>query len=67
MTIQRLRAIGLHVAVWIEAGSHHDRVLLNVFGDINVKDPNPISDAGAVTVIIDGDDNEGRREPHRGQ
>jgi len=58
VTIQRSRAVGLHFAVWIEAGSHHHRVLHNDFVGINVKDPNPASDAGAVAVAIHGDDNE---------
>ncbi len=58
MTIKRSKAVGLHFAVWIEAGSDHDRVIDNDFVDIDVKDPNPASDAGAVAVAIHGDDNE---------
>lgn len=58
VTIKGSRAAGLHFAVWIEAGSHHARILSNEFIDINVKDPNPSSDAGAVAVAIHGDDNE---------
>ena len=58
ITIKRSRAVGLHFAVWVNAGSHHNRIVSNEFVDINVKDPNPASDAGAVAVAIHGDDNE---------
>ncbi len=58
ITIKHSRAVGLHFAVWINEGSHHDRVLSNEFIDVNVKDPDPASDSGAVAVAIHGDDNE---------
>jgi len=58
VTIKHSTASGLEFAVWIEAGSDHDRVIGNDFRNINVMDPNPASGSGAVAVAIQGDDNE---------
>ncbi len=58
VTIKHSKAVGLHFAVWIEDGSHHDRIIGNDFVDNDVKDPNPASDAGAVAIAVHGNDNE---------
>jgi uncharacterized repeat protein (TIGR01451 family) len=51
-------ATELYFGVLVGAGSHHNKILSNVFRDIKYKDTDPNSDAGTVAVAIHGDDNE---------
>jgi len=57
-TVRNSEISGFNVGIWIDAGSHHNKVLSNVLRDNNVKDSNPNSDGGAVAIGLLGDSNE---------
>jgi hypothetical protein len=52
------QARDLYMGVLIESGSHDNKILRSQFTDINVKDDNPASDAGAMAIAVEGDRNE---------
>jgi hypothetical protein len=57
-TVRQSEVSGFNVGIWIDAGSHHNKVLSNVVRDNNVKDSDPNSDGGAVGIGLLGDSNE---------
>lgn len=48
----------LYIGIFIDGGAHHNSVLRNTLRDNDMKDANPSSDAGAVGIVLTGDDNE---------
>ncbi len=56
--VQESNLQDLYNGVLIEPGSHDNRILNNEFIDINYKDSNPASDAGAMAIALEGDNNE---------
>ena len=57
-TLIGVHASGLFAGVYVERGASHNRILQSTFSDNNMGDPNLASDAGAVGVVLLGDDNE---------
>lgn len=57
-TLRDLVATDLTFGIKLEAGSHHNRVLRNVLSDNDMKSDIWTSDAGAVGIVLFGDDNE---------
>jgi hypothetical protein len=57
-TLRYLTADDLFIGIWLDNGSHHNKVLNNVLRNNRMKSDIWTSDAGAVGISLHGDDNE---------
>jgi hypothetical protein len=57
-TLRRLTADDLFIGIWVDHGSHHNKIVRNTLRNNKMKSDVFTSDAGAVGIALHGDDND---------